>query len=81
MEVRRNEHFHYRGLHVVVINPANGKVVTARAFDTYQWRRSFDDFIAEEIPNGHIVVAACKDDCITNMSQAGKQWFADMGSS
>ena len=27
-----------------------------------------------------IVIAACKDDCVTNLSEAGKQWFIDMGS-
>ena len=32
------------------------------------------------MPNGHIVVAACKDDCVTNLSTAGKKWFFDMGS-
>ena len=26
------------------------------------------------------MAAACRDDCITNMSEKGKKWFEDMGS-
>lgn len=34
--VEKNENNHYRGLHIVVVNPANEKVEMARAFDTYE---------------------------------------------
>ena len=33
-----------------------------------------------DIPDGHIVVAACKDDCVTKLSEKGKLWFENMGS-
>lgn len=78
--VEKNEHNHYRGLHIVVINPTNGKVETAKVFDTYKKADGFDSFITKHIPEGHIVVAACKDECTTSLSQSGKQWFANMGS-
>ena len=26
------------------------------------------------------MVAACKDDCVTNLSENAKKWFADLGS-
>lgn len=65
---------------MVVINPANGKVSSAKIFDTYESSDRFDDFITNYVPANYIVVAACKDDCVTNLSQKGKQWFAQMGS-
>jgi len=49
-------------------------------FDTYRRSDKFDQFIDEGIEEGHIVAAACRDDCITNMSEKGKKWFEDMGS-
>ena len=33
-----------------------------------------------EIPDGQIIVVACKDDCIQSMSDKGKNWFETMGS-
>ena len=42
----------------------NGRVEVARSFDTYKSSKSLDNFIARVIPNGYIVVAACKDECI-----------------
>ena len=32
------------------------------------------------IPDGHVIVAACKDDCMYRLSQDVKAWFARMGS-
>lgn len=32
------------------------------------------------LKDGYIVVAACQDECVTNLSDASKQFFADMGS-
>ena len=36
--------------------------------------------IEQGIPQGHIVVAACKDGCISNMSRTCYEWFKSMGS-
>ena len=52
----------------------------SRIFDTYKTSVEFDEFIANFIPEGYIIVAACKDDCVTSLSTKGKQWFASMGS-
>ena len=76
----RNADDHYRGLHLAVINPKTGKVETAKVFDTYKSSAELDKFITEEIPEGHIVAAACQDECHTNLSQSAKLWFEDMGS-
>lgn len=70
-----NEHNHYRGLHIVIINPQDDEIVAAKIFDTYNASRSFDDFIQKQIPHGHIVVAACMDDCISALSQKGYMWL------
>lgn len=53
----------------------------ARIFDTYDEGEEFDQFIDEcKVPEGFIIVAASQDECVTNLSGKGKQWFADMGS-
>ena len=75
-----NESGHYRGLHVVVINPNTGKVDFKNVFDTNQSSEALETFIDTGITEGFIIVAACKDDCVTNMSDKVVQWFADMGS-
>ena len=80
MEVSKNEHGHYRGLHIAIFNPFNGVVVKARAFDTYKTSVDLDGFIHAGIPEGYIVVAACMDECSTNLSKAAVAWFKGMGS-
>ena len=45
IDVERNEHNHYRGLHVVVINPLDYKVEVAKVFDTYITSDSLNAFI------------------------------------
>ena len=80
MYVEKNRSDHYRGLHVVIIHPFNGRVEEAKVFDTYAESEGFDAFVSRGIPEGRIVVAACKDDCTRKLSQAGKLWFASMGS-
>lgn len=80
VQVLRNEHNHHRGLHIVLINTYYGIVEAAYAFDTYKTSAGFDAFAAKRIPEGYIIVAACKDDCVTQLSKTGKQWFADLGS-
>lgn len=80
VNVNANENGHHRGLNIVVINPGNGEVVVARAFDTYKSSEKLDTFIRNGIPEGFIVVAACKDECKTQLSQQAKLWFENMGS-
>ena len=80
-----NENKHDRGLHMVVINPASGKVVLAQVFDTYKSSDMFEELFVKskrmlELSFGYIVAAACKDDCVRNLSEDAKQWFSDMGS-
>ena len=80
VEVEKNENNHYRGLHIVMIEPKTGNTEFAQAFDTYKNSTGLDKFIDErEIPEGHIIVAACQDDCATALSGSAKQWLADMG--
>lgn len=76
----KNSQGHYRGLHIVIINPANGEVALAKVFDTYKYSKAFDDFIAGGIPELYIVIAACKDDCTKNLSWNGRKWFQGLGS-
>ena len=80
VQLEENEDNTQRGLHVVVINPANGKIDKAKIFDTYTTSIHFDAFTRLDFPDGHIVVVACKDDCVSNLSILGKQWFEKMGS-
>ena len=79
VELEKNQNNHYRGLHIVVINPSNGIVDFARVFDTYQTSERFEEFVGQ-VPAGHIVVAACMDDCVTKLSEKVKRWFETMGS-
>ena len=66
----------------MVLNPASGKVESAIVFDTYKGSEAFDSFIAQDMTaENKIIVAACKDECVTQLSDRAKQWFADMGSS
>ena len=56
---------HFRGLHLVVINPSSGEVTFAKVFDTYESSLQLDDFIdSNSIASGNIVVIACKDECV-----------------
>ena len=70
-----------RGLHIAVINTLTGHVETAQVFDTYKSSEEFDIFVNKEIPRGFIIIAACKDECTTSLSDAAKVWFEKMGSS
>ena len=65
---------------MVIIDSLNASIVFAQVFDTYKTSTGFDEFIAQPIPKGHIIVAACKDDCASNLSNQAKFWFANMGS-
>ena len=67
-------------MHIVVFNPFAGKIVSAQVFDTYQTAAGFDNFITQTLPDGFIVIVACKDECMTSLTNQRKQWFANMGS-
>lgn len=74
---------HYRGIHVVIVNPATKGIVIAKVFDTYKSGVEFDEFLKKEKitkDDGYIVVATCMDDCWTKMSNDAKMWFVNMGS-
>lgn len=77
--LERNVNNHYRGLHIVVINPKNGYITVARVFDTYWSSKEIDKFIQNGVPEGNIVLAACMDECVKNLSHLAKKWFASMG--
>ena len=70
--IGKNENDNDRGLHIAVINPCNGEVESAECFDTYKSSVKLDAFIAKALPEGHIVVAACKDECFTQLSEKAK---------
>ena len=78
--VRPNKNGHHRGLHVVVLNPANNEIEWHGTFDTYYCGDLLDDFIWNELPDGYIVVAACKDEMTESISPVARKWFARMGS-
>ena len=80
IELQANENGHRRGMHLVIINPQNGKVETAQVFDTYKTSEDFASFVTEPIPKGRIVAAACEDDCTSSLSPELIKWFSDMGS-
>ena len=50
-------------------------------FDTYKTSEPFEVFLGcQGIPEHFIVVAACKDECVTSLSDDIKDWFAKIGS-
>lgn len=75
-----NENDHHRGFHIVVLDPTDGEIIAAKVFDTYSSSEGLDWFLRDGIPHGYIVIAACKDDGARHLSERGKQWFANMGS-
>lgn len=80
--IDKNEDGHYRGIHLVIIDPSTGEKKYSEVFDTYKSSDKFDTFIDNQHlhPEGFIVAAACKDECVTNLSKKAKKWFSDMGS-
>ena len=75
-----NENEHDRGLHLVIVNPSSFEVEHARIFDTYESSEQFYEFITHNVPEGYIVIVACKDDCVKNLTLESKMWFDAMGS-
>ena len=50
-------------------------------FDTHESSEEMEKFIEkDDIPHGQIIVAACKDDCVSEFSEKCKKWFVDLGS-
>ena len=80
VSVDRNESNHLRGLHIVILTPDVGDVIFAGAFDTYKSSAELDAFVKQDVTEGFIVVAACMDDCSTQLSPQAKQWFEKLGS-
>lgn len=78
----KNENGHDRGLHVVVMDPQDGGSAMGRVFDTYKSSEAIDQFIDEneEMPDGNIVICACKDECSKSISEKAKQWLQNCGS-
>ena len=70
-------------MHVVIINPENGAVVKALCFDTYEKTPAWSQWLetdAKEIPDGYIVVAAARNDCMYMMGLDGMDFFEELGS-
>ena len=77
----RNGWNHYRGLHIVVVNPSNGRVELAQVFDTHRTSQQLEAALLDAgIQDGSIVAAACQDDCVTQLSVKARSWFESMGS-
>ena len=52
----------------------------AKCFDTYETSENLDALIDTGIEHGDVVIAVCKDECFTNLSDKAKDWFKSMGS-
>ena len=72
VECEVNENNHYRGMHMVIINPINGKILYSKVFDTYKTGDLFENFITNCVEDNTIVVAACKDECVTSLKESSK---------
>ena len=77
---KHSENTEYRGLHIVVVNPKTGKIEVSRVFDTHKSSSEFEEFISTRVPTDHIVIAACKGECVKGLSDKAKEWFYNMGS-
>ena len=82
MRLERSETGHYRGLHIAIVDPSKGtgRPWCAKVFDTYKSSEALEELLDSGIPEGHVVIAACKDECASHMSKAVKHWFKSMGS-
>ena len=56
----------------MIINPSDGQAVQAQVFDTYKSCSSIDWFVNKYFPDDYIVVAACKDECVSKLSWGAK---------
>ena len=67
----------------MIVNPNNGKVASAKAYDGFETYDEMDKQIDvwKAIPEGHIIIAACNDECMIMKHMDARQFFADQGSS
>ena len=73
LKIDKNENGHKRGLHIAILNHANGKVITSKAFDTFKSSETLEKFIGENpVADGNMVIAVCYDECSTNLSTKAK---------
>ena len=62
-----------RGLYLVIFDMQEGAILQNICFDTYKSSEIFEWFIhGVVIPKGSVVIIACKDDCVTNLSDKCK---------
>ena len=81
VNVKPNTTGNYRGMHIVMINPDNCKVVFAEVFDTYKSSKEFEWWKNDvDVPDGTIIAGACSDDCVKCMTDAVKYFFRFLGS-
>ena len=77
-----NQCGHYRGIHVVVIDPIYGTVKLAQVFDTFESSEQFETYLfgSSSPTAGSMVVVTCKNECWRRLSERCKRWFKNMGS-
>ena len=81
IEVGENENGHLRGMHIVVLNGDNQKMVFGEAFDTYKSSESLEKWIVNfDMKQNFIVIAACKDEASMHLSEKVIKWFKELGS-
>ena len=81
IEVAENESGHFRGLHLVVVDLDTANVEFTKVFDTFKSETTFLAFtLSYDFPENHIVICACKDECMTGLKYKSKTWFQKMGS-
>ena len=80
VKMPKNENGNFRGLHIVILDPKNGKIENSQVFDTFKSSDALEEFIKFNVPDGKIVIAACQDECTSELSEKAKKWFLDMGS-
>ena len=62
-----------RGLYLVIFDMKQGSIEYNMCFDTYKSSQVFERFIdGVVISKGSVVIIACKDDCVTNLSDKCK---------
>ena len=74
VKLKPNRNGNYKGLHLVTVNAQTGKIKSAQVFETSS--SEFETFIENEgVPTGDIIVIACKDECVSNLSDIVKIWL------
>ena len=77
----KNENGNFRGMHIVAVDPQDGKIYENHVFDTYESSDTMEKWIKKNyIRLDWIVIAACEDECAKNLSNYVKRWFGFMGS-